>query len=42
MPPVESKQKEVRYYHIHEGEAIDEGQFIKWVKQASKLPGERM
>ena len=42
VPPVESKQKEVRYLHIHEGDEIDEAQFASWVKQASKLPGERM
>ncbi len=42
IPPVESKQKEVRYFHVHEGDDIDEKQFADWVKQASKLPGERM
>jgi hypothetical protein len=42
MPPVESKQKEVRYFHIYEGDAIDEAQFADWVKQASQLPGEKM
>ncbi|MBA4018927.1 MAG: histidine kinase [Pirellula sp.] len=42
VPPVESKQNEVRYFHIHEGDAIDEAQFTDWVKQASRLPGERM
>lgn len=42
MPPVESKQKEVRYLHIHEDEKIDEDQLIAWIKQASKLAGERM
>ena len=42
LPPVESKQKEVRYFHIHEGNEIDEAQFADWVKQASQLPGERM
>lgn len=42
VPPVESKQKEVRYLHIHEGEQIDEAQFIDWIKQASKLPGEKL
>lgn len=42
MPPVESKQKEVRYFHVHEGDEIDETQFAAWVKQASELPGERM
>jgi hypothetical protein len=39
MPPVSSKQPEVRYLHILEGEAFDEAQFTDWVKQASQLPG---
>src|SRR5437667_8972529 len=42
VPPVESKQKEVRYLHVHEDDQIDEAQFADWVKQASQLPGERM
>jgi hypothetical protein len=42
IPPSESKQKEVRYLHLHEGEEIDEAQFTAWVQQASQLPGERM
>ena len=42
LPPVGSKQKDVRYFHIHEDDVIDEAQFIDWVKQASRLPGERM
>jgi hypothetical protein len=41
-PPVTSTQKEVRYLHLHESEALDEKQFIAWVKQASKLPGLKM
>ena len=42
IPPVESKQKEVRYFHVFENDEIDEAQFTNWVKQASQLPGERM
>lgn len=42
VPPGESKHQEVRYFHIHENEPIDEAQLAAWVKQASKLPGERM
>ena len=38
-PPVESKDKNTRYFHIHEGEEIDEAQITRWVKQASRLPG---
>lgn len=42
IPPVESKHKDVRYFHIHEGDAVDEGRFAEWVTQASQLPGENM
>ena len=42
IPPVESKQKEIRYFHIYEDDQFDEAQFAAWVKQASQLPGERM
>ena len=42
VPPVESKQKEVRYLHIHEDDQLDEAQFAGWVEQASQLPGERL
>jgi hypothetical protein len=27
---------------IHEDDQLDEAQFADWVKQASRLPGERM
>jgi hypothetical protein len=40
-PSGESKYPAVRYYDVHEGE-LDEAQFTRWVKQASKLPGEKM
>ena len=42
VPTGESKQKEVRYFHIHEDDRLDEAQFAAWVKQASQLPGERL
>jgi hypothetical protein len=41
VPPGTSKHKSVRYLDVYEGE-LDEAQFTDWVKQASKLPGERM
>ena len=41
VPPGASKHPEVRYLDIYEGE-LDEAQFTAWVKQASKLPGEKM
>jgi hypothetical protein len=40
-PPGTSKQADVRYLDIYEGE-FDETQFAAWVKQAAALPGERM
>ncbi len=42
VPPVASKHPEVRYFHIHEDDAIDEAQLADWLRQASRLPGERM
>lgn len=42
VPPGESKQKNVRYLDIHEDDQLDDARFAAWVKQASRLPGERM
>ena len=42
VPPGASKQKHVRYLDIHEDDQLDEAQLAAWLKQASKLPGERM
>ena len=42
VPPEESKHKEVRYFHIHDDDQLDDRQLADWVKQASELPGERM
>ena len=41
VPPGRSKQKDVRYYDIRQGD-LDEAQFSDWVKQASRLPGEKL
>ena len=41
VPAGESKTPETRYLDVYEG-ALDEAQFEKWVKQASKLPGEKL
>ena len=41
VPPGASKQPDVRYLDLREGE-LDEAQFAAWVDQASALPGERM
>ena len=39
LPPVESKSKETRYFHIYEGEQLDEAQISAWIRQAAALPG---
>jgi hypothetical protein len=39
MPPVESKDPNARYVHLHENGVFDEVQFMDWVKQAAKVPG---
>jgi hypothetical protein len=41
LPPGESRLRQVRYLDVREGE-LDEVQVADWVKQASRLPGERM
>lgn len=41
-PPGASKQKDVRYLDIHEDDPFDEAQLADWIRQASRLPGERM
>ena len=39
LPPVESKDKDTRYYHIYEDGQIDEEQVEDWIRQAAALPG---
>jgi hypothetical protein len=42
MPPGPSKQADVRYLDIYEGDALDEAQLKDWIRQASRLPGIKM
>jgi hypothetical protein len=39
VPPVESKDANTRYLHIHEKDEIDEKQLANWIRQASAIPG---
>lgn len=41
-PPASSKYERVRYFHIHQDDALDEALLADWVRQASLLPGEKM
>ena len=38
-PPVGSKDPDVRYYHVEQGDGIDDKQFTAWLKQAAVIPG---
>ena len=38
-PPVESKDEDTRYFHIHEDDKFDVELLASWVRQASELPG---
>lgn len=40
-PPEGSKSGSVRYYHVGEGDELDD-QFADWVRQAAALPGVKM
>lgn len=42
QPPEGSTQPDVRYFHVFENKPFDEAQFEDWVRQASRLPGEKM
>ena len=39
LPPVDSKDPDTRYVHIHEDENLDEKLLTRWIEQASELPG---
>lgn len=39
VPPVASKDEATRYFHINEGEEIDEASVASWIRQAAALPG---
>ncbi len=39
LPPVESRDKDTRYYHIYEDGAIDEELVASWIRQAAAIPG---
>jgi len=42
LPPGASKITDTRYLNIHENDTLDEAELVAWIKQASRLPGERM
>lgn len=41
-PPEKSKHEEVRYFHIHEDDDVDEKLLSDWIRQAAEQPGEKL
>ncbi len=41
-PPGASKTPETRYLDVRETDPFDEAQIVDWVRQASRLPGEKL
>jgi hypothetical protein len=41
-PPGPSKAGDTRYFDWREDAAVDEAQLTDWIRQASRLPGEKM
>ena len=39
LPPIESKDKDTRYYHIFEDGIADEELVTSWIRQAAAVPG---
>jgi hypothetical protein len=39
VPPIESKDKYTRYFHIRKDDQLDEAQLATWIRQAAALPG---
>lgn len=39
LPPVDSKDPDTRYFHIHEQDRLDDALMEEWVRQAARLPG---
>jgi hypothetical protein len=42
MPPGASKHPQIRYFDLRENDDVDDGRLERWVKQASKLRGEKL
>lgn len=40
LPPVESKDPNTRYFHVHEEDQLDEELLATWIEQAARLPGD--
>lgn len=42
VPPGASKSQDTRYLDVREDDEFDEAQFVAWIKQASRLPLEKL
>lgn len=39
LPPIESKHKDTRYFHVFEGERLDEALVAGWIRTCAEKPG---
>ena len=39
QPPVGSKDPNARYFHLEEGDPVDQPQLADWIRQAAAIPG---
>jgi hypothetical protein len=42
LPPVDSKQTDVRYLHLHEADQIGDDLITNWIRQAAEFPGAKL
>jgi hypothetical protein len=40
LPPVESRDPNTRYFHVHEDTDLEDEQLARWIRQASEIPGD--
>lgn len=41
-PPLAGKDPHARFLHVFEGDAMDDEQLERWIRQAARLPGEEL
>jgi hypothetical protein len=39
VPPIDSKDPNTRYFHLQDGDELDEERLVNWIRQAAALPG---
>lgn len=42
LPPINSKQEGVRYFHIFEKDDVDVAVLKSWIRQSAAIPGQKL